>query len=116
MQVVLAPLRPGRAQCQVFRRVGDEIVLLAVGVVPVTGPPPGGGRPDQLGSYLIEVAITHHLELMAAVLDEGGAQALHDDLPAALGPPIVPAGEPPVDDLPEVAEAALAFGGPVHDV
>src|SRR6266540_3656022 len=53
---------------------------------------------------------------MAAVLDERRAQALHDDLSAALGPPIVPVGEPPVDDLPEVAEGALAPGGPAHDV
>ena len=53
---------------------------------------------------------------MAAVLNEGRAQAFHDDLSAALGPPIVPTGEPPVDDLPEVAEGALAPGGPAHDV
>src|SRR6266568_2032517 len=53
---------------------------------------------------------------MAVVLDEGGAQALHDDLSAAVGPPIVPVGELPVDDLPEGAEGDLAFGGPAHDV
>src|SRR6266702_6879695 len=116
MQVALAPLWRGRPQRQVRRSVGDEVVLLAIGVVPMAGPLPGARRPDQFGSHGIEVAVAHDLELMAVVLDERGAQALHDDLSAAVGPPIVPVGEPPVDDLPEGAESDLAFGGPAHDV
>src|SRR5512137_18195 len=107
VQVGEAPLWPGAAERQVLRSVGDQVVGLAVGVMAEARPAPVARGTNQPGSDWVQVAVAHHFELVTAILDAGRAQPLHDDLSAALGPPIVPAGKAPVDDLPEGAEGLL---------
>lgn len=86
VSIGLAPGGRGRAQRQILRRIGDEIIRLAEGVVAVTGPSPVGGGPHQASPDGIQVAISHHGELMMTVLDAGRAQTLHHDLSTATGP------------------------------
>src|SRR5512144_2554889 len=94
MQVRLPPLRRCRAERGVLRRVGDQVVLLTIRVMAVARPRPIAGGTDEAGPNRIEISVPHHLELPPAILNARRAQALHDDLSAAHGPPVVPTGKP----------------------
>ena len=77
---------PVEPKSQVFGSLGDEVVFLAIGIVPVTRPLPGSSGGNEPGPNGVHVAIPHDLELMTAVLNLRRAEPFHNDLPATTGP------------------------------
>ena len=98
-------------------RLGHQRILSTEGVVGVAGPRPIAGVANHARSDGVHVPVDHDLEFMeAAALDTGRAEALHDDLPAASSPYVVPTGEALVDHLPERAERRLTEGRAADEV
>jgi len=118
--VGLSALPRSAAEREVLGLILDEIVGVAIGIVPVARPIVVLRRANHPSSNRIEVPIAHDGEDVAAVrawLNHWRLHALGDDL-AAPGflLAVVPAREEVVDDLPEAAECGLTFGSDDDEV